>query len=55
MVWEEVDNDYRVGTIRGGNGRGDTHTRTHWRRVLGKDGREEKRRKVDGSNKERGK
>lgn len=33
----------------------ETHIRTHWRRVLGKDGREEKRRKVDGSNKERGK
>lgn len=32
----------------------ETHTRTQWR-VLGKDGREEKRRKVDGSNKERGK
>lgn len=28
MVWEEVDNDYRVGTIRGGNGRGDAHTHT---------------------------
>lgn len=28
MVWEEVDNDYRVGTIRGGNGRGDTHSHT---------------------------
>lgn len=50
MVWEEVDNDYRVGTIRGGNGgRGGTHTHRH-----GKDGRE-KRRKVDGSDKERGK
>lgn len=54
MVWEEVDNDYRVGTIRGGNMEGEeTRTRTT-DIVLGKDGRE-KRRKVDGSDKERGK
>ena len=44
MVWEEVDNDYRVGTIRGGK---ETRTHTHiLESVLGKDGREEKRRKV---------
>lgn len=41
MVWEEVDNDYRVGTIRGGNGRGDTHTHAHtggecWARTVEK-------------------
>lgn len=36
MVWEEVDNDYRVGTIRGGNGRGDTHTGECWARTVEK-------------------
>lgn len=30
MVWEEVDNDYRVGTIRGGK-ETRTHTHTYWR------------------------
>lgn len=50
MVWEEVDNDYRVGTIRGGNGaRRHTHTQTraHWRACVGVQGRSrEAERKV---------
>lgn len=50
MVWEEVDNDYRVGTIRGGNGaRRHTHTHRHAhigeRVLVCKDGREKRREK----------
>lgn len=48
MVWEEVDNDYRVGTIRGGNGaRRHTQTHAHWRACVGVQGRSrEAERKV---------